>query len=1600
MLQVKDDNGNPTAVDLGGDLETTWFYKQLRLCSNLSKGRNPSWMIYMKKTFRSDSLASVIWDERYNRFKAPLFSLLKNLYIDQEPLQEVFYPQTVQVIANNANRADYRWNTFLKIQLSKNNRLEKKIFKPLIESLESKIADASGRLRDDIGKLVDSANILIDINEKLEYFGGALELIDTLIQFGVYNIFEEEKSFRSLTHSCLVIIEFSTRYPSLFPCLSKLNHRSNTSVIKKGIRQIILSSQVPEDEILIQSSLGMDSKGFEHPIFHNFFYIKSFLKRMMHRSTRIQYPRHKQLKFQVIDIFNRMYQRRQDFLIDNFCCWVKKLGESYVGKKYSTSIELEILKKITNDLPKLIPEVMKTGIESFDDEIRAKNKFTRFVDHDVHEIYDFDYLMFNQPSTIIQSKLKEYGSLLPNIICLVMSSGSPEEEIKFIDFLLLCFNQRKSMISHLETTILLDSEESINLYNKTNEMHQDIDKITSKMRLWRKDTSIIVTKELEDSIKILRGIEKQFKTNKSIDGQSNTRFQDLFFEFRCHIKILDLIKDGIKAYIMITQSTKKKEDREIDVLEDSDSQMDQFPKDGLFMDLLRACCKIIVAFVKDSSKYKSCICGYSSDLLHHSEIDVGQTDIFIEIFSVRSADFEKKAAVLKKFYNLIISEGRQERFLKLFETFAGDKAHIQSDSRDIQIYMLNLLFPYSIDADDENSYFVLFRSRNEDLNLLNSSHFGIFIERIVGGDSITMSYKDQPFYYHKKLLNIVLEFLSSKVKDKARPRIIRYYSFEYLLRLLESDKIEFFEDPISDLSIITNIDDLFKSGVHFIRSTLAAVLYELYISGESEPNLIHMRSNKLFYPFLKSINQRLENLRNISSRRVIHKDNQTYIVSLLEIITRVFEKCKASDSQLNEINGEITNELIRFYELMVDIFKRFLTETSLTDLIMNKWKNNLKNLKPSSLKLLLITKILQDEARIPIYADQIKTEITIEATDESIDTIEYHHIWKMAMHKIYDSKQELVEEENAYLAKSILRFSSIFKNPEAPNMKIEFNIMDLLTKLIGYLSNANVRDQSKIQMIELIMTMLRKTIQKVKTQSLFNSLSLTECCFVIFKDTDVNSIDLLSMNVQLLVMMLEGGNRAIQRAVHTLFSENYNLTEGVFKKFDDVLRRFREVVNLEENIDAPFVVGLRKLSFEIMKLIQLLCENHFSELQELFREQPHSRNSYNIMESINLLMMALVERPMQKIYRPLCQSLQTLIELVQGPCRENQMSIIQGSSYLCINEIIGWGISERMKKSKKRKRGRTKLTKSTSVLKRLMTANKLKEKVSCVYSLTEIDTNYQEKEELSEWQRNMIIYNAIALVNAMMELQNDKTQLIKIKKDIDEEKLMVLLENVYVNFCYYNKKVFRRKLLNRYDTYQGYTEPKNEGESLIIEIGFFCYFLLVKLYENAESSNEGSQIIEMIRKTKEKVGKKTHFRNYNLTEKEIDFLNKERNHDNYEHRLTNIGAKSKLAACYYYEFYSSKIEIVRQDCIEEVFFIKHPYTMDLEGDEKDTFNHEVNRSTTSVKVRALLDSFDRFNTSMIFQYNLRSKNSFISAFFMHEELYKSMSFGYVLQLLT
>lgn len=96
-----------------------------------------------------------------------------------------------------------------------------------------------------------------------------------------------------------------------------------------------------------------------------------------------------------------------------------------------------------------------------------------------------------------------------------------------------------------------------------------------------------------------------------------------------------------------------------------------------------------------------------------------------------------------------------------------------------------------------------------------------------------------------------------------------------------------------------------------------------------------------------------------------------------------------------------------------------------------------------------------------------------------------------------------------------------------------------------------------------------------------------------------------------------------------------------------------------------------------MELLRLSCENHFSRMQDFLRVQVDANNGQVKTNSVN--MVRFLGDMFEKYYKIMNPSnfalgtkiLETLIELIQGPCIENQRVLCETKLLENLEDVIG-----------------------------------------------------------------------------------------------------------------------------------------------------------------------------------------------------------------------------------------------------------------------------------------------------------------------------------------
>jgi len=183
--------------------------------------------------------------------------------------------------------------------------------------------------------------------------------------------------------------------------------------------------------------------------------------------------------------------------------------------------------------------------------------------------------------------------------------------------------------------------------------------------------------------------------------------------------------------------------------------------------------------------------------------------------------------------------------------------------------------------------------------------------------------------------------------------------------------------------------------------------------------------------------------------------------------------------------------------------------------------------------------------------------------------------------------------------------------------------------------------------------------------------------------------DVLKESLELGIALLQDGNDQVQDRIYKYFVHD---AEGMFfESMRDLIRRgceeikerkaynlrIKEILSSSEAQDQDELLSSlpvfheRTHMMQVLRFIQLTCEGHNRKLQEYWRQQFAGVRSYDIVSEIaNFLVELHASGIDNKNIDSVIQCLETLTELMQGPCKGNQTVLSVSKLPSTCNKIL------------------------------------------------------------------------------------------------------------------------------------------------------------------------------------------------------------------------------------------------------------------------------------------------------------------------------------------
>lgn len=723
--------------------------------------------------------------------------------------------------------------------------------------------------------------------------------------------------------------------------------------------------------------------------------------------------------------------------------------------------------------------------------------------------------------------------------------------------------------------------------------------------------------------------------------------------------------------------------------------------------------------------------------------------------------------------------------------------------------------------------------------------------------------------------------------------------------------------------------------------------------------------------------------------------------------------------------------------LLIYISKYYLSHYDDKEFILNQFNIASYDIENSLLKCIDLThfdqSIIYDEyvlRRIAKYQ-----ESTFQSLQNNNDNKTFDDLFREILVEHKSEIRNLVLNEKKSFS-CYLVYLLILENEG----KFDNSLMIFINKIVKYISNYNIysKDQKVILFIYQQLTSLLEFFDdnesKLNKYPSMKKKTLNEIQKLIEKSDIISkSLKIISLSEQnktnnrfhskiliyeiftLFSLLLKKGNFYIQESFYTLLS-NPNTNYEFFISF--IYNRFRSRITQIENginstkLNLYYKIPLKnKLSIhadldsnlerKILEFVQLLCENHNRKLQKFMNNQKsftHFKSNYNLIKIIIQYLITLCTYYEKENYLTVKSSFDTIIEFIQGPCIENQITIIKSKLLFTLKDIFNIYIGKYLSES----------------------ANKIASKISFN-------------------QLGLIVEKATILLLAVIEGRTKDDPIYEeIRKCIGVD----TIENT-INYIYYNRKIAKNgSRIEELELYElDREDEENDKEEVSIkemkelnnrieyeksskiECGFNLFYVLNYL-KDYKSNQKGITLKKKSKKKKcVKLLKDTLFYSLYKFIYEILFtvfnllllfflcllflfsfgkFNKFLINQDIKNLLKNVrnenrlkGKDSKLdqKAKKFFKKYTKSIEILREGVVYKIYFLKYPFCF-INKFDRDRFLENLDRKNQKRKLMNIMRYANELKFELEYSYKVRTffdKIPIIGIIFHSVELWKDLS---------
>ena len=595
--------------------------------------------------------------------------------------------------------------------------------------------------------------------------------------------------------------------------------------------------------------------------------------------------------------------------------------------------------------------------------------------------------------------------------------------------------------------------------------------------------------------------------------------QNIMKYLETHKPVLIISKDGLHTLSKIVL----------------DENVEESKKRGL-VELFTKVHFFLQQFCKGSAPNQVILSEYCDILLEYAHLDVGQIDLLCAIYSENRFLCETVPdAFLQKFIALIETEGRQACFLRFFKVIQKVEERYIPEN---QIRVLRSLINTTSDNPDKLAMTLY--------GYWDSNSFGFNFEDLLSLDtddnlitklaqhSFKDTYRDQPFIYHARLLDILtctIQGTESFNVSKAKLRSL--FSFGYLLELIANPDSMITKDGLNtivgeeedkgpnfsaqNLNKLKGVISVLKkdseknllnkkggdltgagaqnriNGFSLIKSKLAEFITELYLKANTRANEEISDNASLFE---RIIEVELNRIQNVNPQTVFEPEFFEYFFGSFLTLLHEYASKYLNDRKHASLldKGRVETSFYEFSSALLKslpAFRNKLTYDQMTKLevFLEAYALEYKEMKSDQMISLDALLNIGKEYDVPRKKkkNQQVHDIDLEDNDEEEDASPSRRRrrgeedpwatrenWLKIIGLFTENNSRLqaaLDEEKLVLSKAIVKFSDLFTTEDKDKHRVTLESKDLIKKLIKYLQFGFSNKARKETMISTLQTL-------------------------------------------------------------------------------------------------------------------------------------------------------------------------------------------------------------------------------------------------------------------------------------------------------------------------------------------------------------------------------------------------------------------------------------------------------------------------------------------------------------------------------------------------